>query len=44
MQVRRLSKIIKDDGFMTPITNREKANPEIGYPGVGFRCVKSIEN
>ena len=33
-----------EDGFMTPITNREKANPEVGYPGVGFRCVKSIEN
>ena len=34
---------VGEDGSMTAITNREKAAAEIGYPGIGFRCVRSIE-
>ena len=35
---------LHEDGFMTSLTNREKASPESGHPGIGFRCVRPIEN
>ena len=35
---------LHEDGFVTSLTNREKASPESGYPGIGFRCVRPIEN